>query len=330
MSRVDIRRLLLGAAMVTAAACGGGPTGPPPPPPPPALAVTCPANVEVQSVDGAPVFVSFDPPRADGGAAPVTTTCNAQPGPFTVGSTAVSCQAVDSRSQTASCSFIVAVRPPPRLRVTRFLAFGDSLTAGEVSFGPTLRVLLPNDSYPAALQRRLRSYYRFQTAEVVNEGRGGETAHEGGIARFRGVVSRHRPDVVFIMEGTNDLLDRPDTGRGADLAIDALRRMIQDAKSQNVLVAVATVPPQRPGGLRNRDAVAQVIPSFNDRVRALAEEQAVLLVDVYAAMKDDLSLIGVDDLHPTVRGYDIMAGVFFEAIKATFEEPVTTVRRGAF
>lgn len=281
-------------------------------------------------MDGTAVFVSFDPPRADGGAAPVTTTCSAQPGPFDVGSTAVTCQAMDSRNQSASCSFTVAVKPPPRLQVTRFVAFGDSLTAGEVSFGPTLRIFLPNDSYPAVLQRRLSAYYRLQTPVVINAGVGGEAVHLGGIARFRQVVNRDRPDVLLLMEGTNDLLDHPETGRGADLAINALRIMVQEAKLLNVRVALATIPPQRAGGLRNRDAVARLIPSFNDRVKALAEAEAVLLIDVYAAMKDDLSLIGVDDLHPTVRGYDIMAGVFFEAIKATFEEPVATVRRGAF
>ena len=36
-------------------------------------------------------------------------------------------------------------------------------------------------------------------------------------------------------------------------------------------------------------------------------------------MKDDLSYIGVDDLHPTVRGYDAMATIYFDAIKITIE-----------
>jgi lysophospholipase L1-like esterase len=36
-------------------------------------------------------------------------------------------------------------------------------------------------------------------------------------------------------------------------------------------------------------------------------------------MKDDPTLIGIDDLHPTPRGYDVMAGVFFEGIRTHFE-----------
>ena len=138
--------------------------------------MTCPQNVDVESLDGAEVEVSLEPPQTSGGVAPVNATCSAQSGRFGVGSTAVTCQATDARGQTASCNFTVAVRPPPRLRFVRFLAFGDSLTAGEVSFGPGARVYLPNDSYPAALQRRLVARYRQQAPIVINEGIGGEGA----------------------------------------------------------------------------------------------------------------------------------------------------------
>jgi lysophospholipase L1-like esterase len=212
------------------------------------------------------------------------------------------------------------VRPPPRLKFTRFVSFGDSLTAGEVSFAPTARVLLRNDSYPAVLKRRLAERYVFQTPEVVNEGIPGETAVEGA-KRLGLTILRDRPEVLLLMEGTNDLLDRPDTGRGADSAIAALRQMVQESKSRGVQVGLATVPPQRPGG--RRDAVAKLIPSFNERIRTLATEEHVVLIDVFDAMKDDLSLIGIDDLHPTVRGYDVMAGVFLEAIKSSFEDTST-------
>jgi lysophospholipase L1-like esterase len=222
----------------------------------------------------------------------------------------------------------VAVRPPPRLRLVRFLAFGDSLTAGEVSFGPSARVYLPNDSYPAALQRRLVARYRQQAPIVINEGVGGEGAAEGA-RRLRTVVLRHRPEVLLLMEGTNDLPDRPDIGRGADTAIAALRAMIGEAKILGLRVALATIPPQRAGGIRHRDAVANLIPAFNDRVRALAAAENVALVEVYNAMKDDLSLIGIDDLHMTIQGYDVMAEAYFQAIRREFEETTPAALRRA-
>ena len=246
--------------------CGSSPTAPPPPP---GLALTCPATATAQSADGNPVDVSFSQPQAAGGTPPITTTCAPQSGStFPVGTSTVNCQAADFRSQTASCGFIVNVQGPPRLTVTKFLAFGDSLTYGVMSPAVTLLIVSAPDSYPFVLQRHLVSRYRQQTPVVLNDGNPGETASGTGVQRFRGELLQHRPDVVLLMEGTNDLLSGQ---TGANSAIDALRAMVTEAKSQNVRVALATIPPQRPGG--RRDAVAKSIPAFNDRVRALASAE---------------------------------------------------------
>ena len=288
------------------------------------MGISCPSRVDGQSVDGSPVEVTLTQPQATGGQAPVTVTCSNQSGPFPVGSTTVTCQATDSRGQSASCNYQVAVRPPPRLRFSRFLSFGDSLTAGTVSLGPSLLLIVAPQSYPAQLERRLGMRYKAQAAPVVlNDGVGAEFTPEG-LRRIRSVLLQHRPEVLLLMEGTNDLLD---TVRGPDTAIANLRSMIVEAKSLGVQVALATIPPQRAGGLRRRDPVVAIIPGFNDRVRALAAAENLVLVDVFAGMKDDLSLIGLDDLHPTVRGYDVMAGIYFDAIQRAYEETPSTLGR---
>ena len=181
----------------------------------------------------------------------------------------------------------------------------------------TLRLIPAPYAYTVLLQKRLASRYTAQTPIVWNEGAGGEFTTQG-LIRLRPLLQQFRPEVLLLMEGTNDLLDG---SRGADTAIVNLRQMIAVAKSMNVQVALATVPPQRPNGLRNRGAVAAIIPSFNDRIRALAASEGVVLVDVYAGMKDNLNLIGMDDLHPTELGYSVMADVFYEAIMRAFEDP---------
>jgi len=221
---------------------------------------------------------------------------------------------MDARGQSASCGFIVNVQGPPRLTVTRFLSFGDSLTAGVLSPAVMMLIVSPPESYPFVLQGRLVAGYRQQTPVVLNEGNPGEQASGTGVQRFRGVLLQQRPEVVLLMEGTNDLLSGQN---GANAAIDALRAMITEARSQGVRVALATIPPQRLGG--RRDAVARSIPAFNDRIRALASAEGAALVDVFNGMKDDLTYIGIDDLHPTARGYDAMATIYFEAIKSTYE-----------
>jgi lysophospholipase L1-like esterase len=268
------------------------------------------------------VTVTVTPPQATGGTAPVNVTCN-QPAQFPVGSTTVGCTATDSKRITATCSYTVTVTGPPRLKFTSFLAFGDSITAGTKSDPVTLRLIPAAYAYTVLLQTRLASRYTLQTPVVANEGVGGEYT-TGGLPRLRPLLVQYHPEVLLLMEGTNDLLD---LNRGADTAIVNLRQMITIAKSLNVQVALATIPPQRAGGLRRRDQVAALIPSFNDRIRALASSEGAVLVDVYAGMKDNLSLIGVDDLHPTELGYSVIADIFFDTIKRAYEQPTATLTR---
>ncbi len=311
-------RGLVVSLLLFSAACGDSPA----PAPTPVLSLACPARIETSSIDGRPVTVPITLPLAAGGSAPVSVTCN-QPTQFSIGSTTVGCTATDARQRTASCSFVVAVKGPPRLRHTTFLAFGDSITAGTKSDPVTLRLVPAAYAYTVLLQGRLASRYTQQTPTVWNEGVGGEFTSDG-LLRLRPLLQQFRPEVLLLMEGTNDLLDRPDIGRGADTAIANLRQMIAIAKSLNVQVALATVAPQRPNGLRNRGAVAAIIPSFNDRIRALAASEGVVLVDVYAGMKDNLNLIGIDDLHPTELGYSVMADIFYQAVVRAFEDTTTS------
>jgi lysophospholipase L1-like esterase len=315
--------IIVTALAVLVGSCGDSPIQPTPPP---TLTITCPANRSVQSPDGNPAGVSFDAPQTIGGANPVTTTCTPASGAqFPVGNTTVTCEARDSGNRLASCSFMVQIQGPPRLTSSRFLAFGDSLTWGVISASVTTLVVSVPDSYPFELQDRLVARYRQQLPVVLNEGNPGELASDTGIQRFRSVLLSNRPEVVLLMEGTNDLLFGQS---GANNAITALQAMIREAKSQNIRILLSTVPPQRAGGARQRDAVVALIPGFNDRIRALASAESIPLIDVYDGMKDDISLIGVDDLHPTIRGYDVMADIFYSAIRTNFEnQAVRGLRR---
>jgi lysophospholipase L1-like esterase len=288
--------------------------------------IACPTAVTRESLDGLPLNVSFDVPVAVGGSGTVTVTCAPVPGAlFGVGSTPVTCTAIDAARRTGTCSFVVTV-VRPRLTATRFLAFGDSITEGKISLGPTVLLAFDVNSYPFKLERLLAARYQSQTIQVLNDGLGGEKTADasstsaGGLVRLPASLTANRPDVLLLMEGTNDLLDLEP---GAAAARAALQDMIRLAKDRAVRVLLATIPPQRAGGLRNRDRVAALIPSFNESLRQLAAQEGVTLVDVYNALKDRLDLIGVDDLHPTAQGYDVIAQTWFDAIKMTLEERAT-------
>ena len=306
--------------MLGQAGCGHSPMAPDDPTGP---VITCPSAVTVQSPDDGPVSVSFAPATIVGGVAPVTLSCTAGSGnAFPVGMTNVTCTATDSRARASACRFAITVRPVPALTVTRFLAFGDSLTEGVIS---PPGAVFPNEAYPLKLQGLLAQRYTRQSVTVINEGRAGEyaccdsAASSGGRRRLPDVLTRQHPDVLLLMEGTNDLLEPDGFTRG----ISALEQMVVEARTRGMLVFLATIPPQRSGGARNRGAVAAMIPRFNDEIRALATRQSVTMVDVYAAIEPDLQrLIGPDDLHLVPEGYTVVAQTFFEVIRARLE--VTT------
>lgn len=317
---------LLGAAVALAvalaAACGGSPTRPTPTPPPrpDAPTVACQADVALQSFDGQPVTYTVTPPTAQGGATPVAVACDA-PETFPVGTTKVTCTATDSLQQTGTCSFTIAVTVPPKLTKTKFLAFGDSLTYGVVSDPVTLRLMGTPDSYPSQLQGLFLQRYPTQTIFVENAGIPGEVATTDGQFRLTQEIYAKRPEVVLLMEGTNDL-----NGYSPNTVARTLDDMTRDSFQRGVIVFLATLPPARPG---RRPLQAVQIPILNELIKGIASKyQAnnVHLVDVYAPLAADMSLIGKDDLHPTVQGYQVMAKTWFDAIAAALEEKPSTTQ----
>ncbi len=150
-----------------------------------APAIACPAPpVTAISTNGLAVPVTYGLPTVTGGTTPVTTACVPASGSaFNVGSTTVACTVTDAVHRAASCTFPVSVSPPgPHLNVMRILAFGDSITEGEVpepgEFPPVsssslirmirIREVMPNASYPADLTTLLAQRYTVQGALRVD------------------------------------------------------------------------------------------------------------------------------------------------------------------
>jgi acyl-CoA thioesterase-1 len=109
------------------------------------------------------------------------------------------------------------------------LAFGDSLTAG---YG-----LLPEEAYPALLQRRLdEAGYRYQ---VVNAGVSGETS-AGGLRRLEWSLTE-RVEVVILALGANDGL----RGQPVEEMRQNLTRMIEqiERRGARVILAGMEAPP---------------------------------------------------------------------------------------
>lgn len=333
------RRLMasiLAGAVVGLTGCSS-PTAstPPPPPVPDPPKITCPAPPTIQLAAAvASTPVTYGAAVTVNGKSPVTTTCTPASGSsFDVGQTTVTCVGTDALQRTDSCTFVVTVVPPPELSATSFLAFGDSLTAGEsgvdsVSASRTLQpsavrptVLLPfNQRYPSILQQTLSGRYRAQTIVVTNAGQSGEVAADPDtFSRFTSLLATRRFGAVLIMEGSNDLF--PHDSLVITRAINALGQMLRDAKSRGITPYLATIPPMNPAGFRGAAYSWDLVPEFDDRIRDLAAAEGVTLVDVYRGFNNNFDLIGVDGLHPNAGGYTKIADLFFDAIRQTLEIP---------
>lgn len=210
-----------------------------------------------------------------------------------------------------------AVDPTPApvvtLSLTRFLAFGDSMTDGRSAVSSRLS-LDPVTSYPTMLGQILSQRYPTQTIQVVNAGRSGEWAADGQY-RLGAELSRHAPEVLLLMEGANDLSALGE--KGLDLATAAIESMVVEASRRGVRVFLATLPPQVPGG--SRATTIALLPRYNDWMRRIATDRGATLVDVHAAFRGDLTFISADGLHPTVEGYRVIAEAFADAIAVTLQ-----------
>jgi len=155
------------------------------------------------------------------------------------------------------------------------LAFGDSLTAGNGAAGES--------SYPAQLSR-------FLSRTVINAGISGEESSEGR-ARLESLLDQHRPQLLILCHGGNDLLRK----RPVVELESNLRAMVSMAQSRGIEVLMLGVP--APGIFLSSEEVYEVVA--NDMGIAFIPE---LVADVLSqpAKKSDA-------VHPNAAGYQEMA-----------------------
>lgn len=159
---------------------------------------------------------------------------------------------------------------------TKVLTFGDSLTLGYGVSG--------DKSYPSVLGELLH-------VSVINEGVNGELSDQG-LTRLPAVLARHKPDILVLCHGANDILRKIDVAKTKN----NLNEMVKLAKEQGIYVLLVGVP--------TFDILTFNVPSFYYEV---AKENGIEIED--ASLKkimDDESLKS-DKVHPNAEGYALMA-----------------------
>lgn len=182
----------------------------------------------------------------------------------------------------AGCNSRSTIRPlAPGATV---LAFGDSLTHGNGAS--------TEQSYPAQLQKLLG-------VRVVNAGVPGELS-AAGRERLPGILEEVQPQLVILIHGGNDFLQRLDAAQTKQ----NLRAMIETCRQQGADVILAGVPQL---GLFLSPA-----PFYAE----LAEEYRLpYLDDTLSDILKDNSLKS-DVIHPNAAGYRQLAEALAELIRS--------------
>ncbi len=155
------------------------------------------------------------------------------------------------------------------------LAFGDSLTHGNGA--------KENESYPAVLQE-------LTGRKVINAGISGEES-EPGLNRLPGLLEQHKPQLLILCHGGNDLLRKKDINKMES----NIRNMIQLAKDKNIPVVMLGVP--KPG---------LFLSSFEVYKKIADSMKVVFIEDLIPDVLGDNGLKS-DTVHPNKDGYRVMA-----------------------
>jgi len=282
-------------------------------------AITCPNPISITAPFTGQTFVKYDGLQSNGGANPVTLSCSPEADTaFPVGTTNVECIATDAMKRTASCSFAVTVAAAPRLSRTRILAFGDSITAGDVVIPGTDNVLLAPTAlpYPAVLLQLIRDRYGDQPV-VFNAGLSGEHAFGSNtLPRFGLAYRLNNADSVVLLEGFNDIL-YAEPNQGIAEAELGVRVLAASARGQGARVFVALLTPTKAG---RRSIPLGIVQAANDHLRQVARNEGAIVIDTFTPLLADLDgNIGTDGLHLTPLGYRRLGETVFAALRADLE-----------
>lgn len=182
--------------------------------------------------------------------------------------------------------------------------FGDSITVGWYVYTNNGNGCKPPcGGYEPALQQSLLA--AGHDVVLRNYGVGGE-ATSGGVTRIDSVLTASQPKYVLLLEGTNDaLLSSPGTIHAN------LSYMIDRILARNAIPILATLTPD------NRFNGAKPIEEINNRIKTLAAEKNIALVDLYAATSSTWNSLNSDGIHPNAAGYKLIAQTWYSQFPST-------------
>lgn len=190
--------------------------------------------------------------------------------------------------------------PAKQAGVPRVLFYGDSITQlwGEKD---------PSTFFPG------KGY--------LNRGISGQTTPQL-LLRFQQDVIALQPDVVVILAGTNDIAGN--TGPSTQAMIeDNLHAMVDLAGAHGIRVVLASVLPVSEYRWMPGIEPAPKVQALNAALKQYADAKGVVYLDYHSAMTNAEGgldpALAADGVHPTAKGYALMAPLAEQAIKRALD-----------
>ena len=195
----------------------------------------------------------------------------------------------------------------PRVRI---VAMGDSTTAGTPAF-KSPREAPPKGSGDETSQYAYWLMRAHPDWDVINQGVNAQRSDQIA-ARFEADVIAHKPAVVVIIAGVNDVYQ----GRPAQHVKDQLTAMYARAHAAGIRVVAGTIIPYNTASADQNARMKDI----NDWIRTQARaDPGVIVVDTRAAVaaadNPDKLASTPDQLHPDAAGYRKMADAIAPAIE---------------
>jgi acyl-CoA thioesterase I len=139
---------------------------------------------------------------------------------------------------------------------------------------------------------------------VLNYGSSGENTSYG-LDRLKRVLGGNAYlSYVLILEGVNDL----EAGISEQTTIYDLKQMVAAVRSAGMIPIISNLLP-------DTTDLGNLVPSeYNPDISSLASSNSVLFADNYSAVVSNWSSLTIDGRHPNQSGYNIMAGVWYNAM----------------
>lgn len=194
----------------------------------------------------------------------------------------------------------------------KFLFIGDSLTRGyDVPYGEgwvelTAKALQAHNNRAADANGFTRTY----GANTIITNAGVDGASLQAIYYNLERCLEETFDIVFIMGGTNDILQ----GRDAAYCLKTLLKNVQYIRSKNAQVIIG-IPPHIDWDPAGDNAVIQ---AYREEILSYCRAHHILCIDFYKTLKaaDERGEIIYDgDVHPNARGYYYMFETAMDVIK---------------